>query len=174
MRMVAHLDRGQGTGGKGAMVEKNNMDDPGVIERVRQEHQRLKEIKAALLAALDRESTGDVATWLEDLIAKFEHFRAHLIRRIALSEIGGFLDVVLERRPTLSSQVEHLKSSHREMIEMAGQTMAELQALDGQNPDSASEASLLVKMALSEVKYHEEAEQLLVSFVFTQETGVGD
>ncbi|HRX85499.1 MAG TPA: hypothetical protein P5572_10815 [Phycisphaerae bacterium] len=149
-------------------------DDPGIIERVRAEHNRLREIKAALLAALDRAPDDDPAAWLDDLIKKFEHYRAHLIHRVALTEIGGFLQVVLERRPTLSKQVDHLKQSHAEMIEMAGGTMKELRELDRRHPDSVRQAGLLVKMALSEVKYHEEAEQLLVSFVFTQETGVGD
>ncbi len=156
------------------MADMDRTDDPGIIEKVRQEHKRLQEIKSALLATLDHSAEDDPAGWLEELITRFEHFRAHLIHRIALSEIGGFLDVVLERRPTLASQVEHLKSSHQEMIEMAGETMRELRELDRNRLDSVTQAGLLVKMALSEVKYHEEAEQLLVSFVFTQDTGVGD
>lgn len=149
-------------------------DDPSIIQRVREEHHRLRDIKAALLAALDRSPGADPTGWLDDLIKKFEHYRAHLIHRVALTEIGGFLQVVLERRPTLSKQVDHLKQSHAEMIEMAGDTMKELRELDRRHPDSVRQASLLVKIALSEVKYHEEAEQLLVSFVFTQDTGVGD
>lgn len=149
-------------------------DDPNIIEKVRMEHERLRDIKAALLAALDSAADADPAKWLEELTSKFEHYRAHLIHRVALSEIGGFLEVVLERRPTLSHQVDHLKASHKEMIEMAAETMRELRELDRKHPDSVRQANLLVKMALSEVKYHEEAEQLLVSFVFTQDTGVGD
>ncbi len=153
------------------MVHK---DDPTIIDRVRTEHQRLREIKASLLAALDRSPDADPAGWLDDLIKKFEHYRAHLVHRVALTEIGGFLQVVLERRPTLSKQVDHLKQSHAEMIEMAGSTMRDLRELDRRHPDSVRQAGLMVKIALSEVKYHEEAEQLLVSFVFTQDTGVGD
>lgn len=152
----------------------NQKKNPEIIERVRREHERLRDIKAALLAALDRSPNANPEQWLDEVIKKFEHYRAHLIQRVALSEIGGFLEVVLERRPTLSKQVDHLKASHAEMIEMAGATMKELRALDRKHPDSVRQASLLVKIALSEVKYHEEAEQLLVSFVFTQETGVGD
>jgi hypothetical protein len=149
-------------------------DDPNIIEKVRREHARLRDIKSALLAALDSSPDADPAQWLDDVISKFEHYRAHLIHRVALNEIGGFLNIVLERRPTLSNQVEHLRASHKEMIEMAGETMKELRDLDRDHPDSVRQASLLVKMALSEVRYHEEAEQLLVSFVFTQDTGVGD
>jgi len=149
-------------------------DDPSVIDKVRTEHERLRDIKAALLAALDRSPGADPSHWLDDVIKRFEHYRAHLIHRVALTEIGGFLEVVLERRPTLSKQVDHLKASHAEMIEMAGATMKELRELDRKHPDSVRQAGLLVKIALSEVRYHEEAEQLLVSFVFTQDTGVGD
>ena len=150
------------------------MDDTELIQKVRQEHLRLREIKAALVAALERSPEGDAEQWLKSLRQSFEHFRAHLIHRIALEELGGFLNIVLERRPTLSNQVEHLKQRHAEMIEMAGETMAELRKLDPAKPESVEQAALLVKMALSEVKYHEEAETLLVSFVFTQDTGTGD
>ena len=150
------------------------MDDAELIQKVRQEHSRLRDIKAALLAALDRAPEGDARKWLDELRSSFEHFRAHLVHRVALEEIGGFLNVVLQRRPTLSSQIEHLRESHSEMIEMAGETMAELRKLGGDDPEAVNQAFLLVKMALSEVKYHEEAETLLVSFVFAQDTDAGD
>ena len=145
------------------------MNDKEVIRKVRQEHARLRDIKASLLAVLDGAAEADAHRWLDELRDRFEHFRAHLIHRVALEEIGGFLNVVLRRRPTLSGQVAHLRESHSEMIEMAGETMAELRKLDASDPESVDQAALLVKMALSEVKYHEEAETLLVSFIFTEE-----
>jgi hypothetical protein len=151
------------------------MDDRDLIQRVRQEHARLRDIKDSLVATLERApEKGPSPTWLTEIRDSFEHFRAHLIHRIALEQIGGFLNVVLERRPTLAKQVEHLKEGHAQMIEMAGTTMAELRKLDPTDPQAVTDAGLLVNMALSEVKYHEEAETFLVSFVFTQDTRGGD
>lgn len=150
------------------------MNDQDLIQKVRQEHERLDEIKARLAEIAERSPGNDPAGWLENVRNSFEHFRAHLIHRIALEEIGGFLKVVLERRPTLSSQVDHLRQGHQEMIELAGETMQELRKLNASDPNAVNQAALLVRIALSEVKYHEEAETLLVSFVFTQDTGVGD
>ena len=88
--------------------------------------------------------------------------------------MGGFLNIVVEPQSTLSAQVEHLRRTHEEMIAMAGDAMTALRQLDAADGKSVDHAALLVRMALSEVAAQEQAESLLVSFVFTQETGVGD
>jgi hypothetical protein len=150
------------------------VDDAEIIRKVRTEHERLTEITASLREAVESPATGDPAHWLHKVVAEFERYRAHLIHRIAVEEMGGFLNIVVERNPTLSAQVEHLRRTHEEMIAMAGETMTALRKLDAADRKSVDHAALLVRMALSEVAAQEQAECLLVSFVFTQEIGVGD
>jgi hypothetical protein len=150
------------------------MDDATLVRKVRDEHRKLDEIKTGLEAALERGGQSDRRKWLDEIRTRFEHFRAHLIHRIALEEIGGFLQVVVERRPTLSKQVEHLRLAHHEMIRIAEETMSTIRELPADKPESAGQAALLVRMMLSEVRYHEEAEQLLVSSVISQEIGGPD
>jgi hypothetical protein len=150
------------------------MGDEEIIRMVREEHEKLAQNTIALKEVLSRPSKPDASTWLEDLCKHFEAFRAHLIRRIALEEIGGFLAVVIERKPTLSPQVDHLKARHQKMIEMAGITMARLREFSPDDRESLNQAAVLVKMMLAEVKHHEEAESVLVSFVFAEDIGVGD
>ena len=150
------------------------MDDVEIIRKVRKEHETLAGITAELEAAVESPASGNPGAWLEKVTDKFEHFRAHLIHRIALEEMGGFLNIVVERNPTLATQVEHLRHTHQGMIEAAGDTMSSLRKLNAAQGKAVDEAVLLVKMALSEVAAQEQAEALLVSFVFTQEIGVGD
>jgi hypothetical protein len=147
------------------------MDDATLIRKVRDEHRILDEIRDALETALADGDMGDRRHWLATVRERFEHFRAHLIHRIALEEIGGFLNMVTDRRPTLSQQVEHLREAHHEMIKMAEDTLRQLRELDSRDRNSVTQATLLVKMMLSEVRYHEEAEQLLVSYVMNEEIG---
>jgi hypothetical protein len=150
------------------------MDDMAVIRRVRQEHERLREIKATLVTALKCPPSADPAECLNKLRDAFEHYRAHLVHRIALEEIGGFLNVVVERRPDLATEVENLRRDHRELISRAGDTMKKLRSLAAGTPEALEQAALLVRMSLAEVNYQEEAESLLVSFIFNQDTGVAD
>ncbi|MCA9253204.1 MAG: hemerythrin domain-containing protein [Phycisphaerales bacterium] len=149
------------------------MQDDAIIRRVRDEHERLREITDALNNAL-KQGGGDVRAWLGNVCKSFEHFRAHLIHRIALEEIGGFLDYVVEKRPDLVKQVEHLKEGHAKMIEMAGATLAHLKELSTSDADPRGLACTHVKIMLSEVDYHEEVENLLVVSVFNDDIGVGD
>jgi hypothetical protein len=149
------------------------MDDLDIIRKVRKEHRRLREIRAQLEAAVARSADEDPDQWLHDVRTAFESFRAHLVHRVALEQIGGFLDVVCKRRPTLTPQVEHLKSSHNRMIEMGGTTLSKLRELCS-DKESLNQAALLVELMLSEVEHHEKTESLLVSFVFTQDIGGGD
>ncbi|GJM27200.1 MAG: hypothetical protein DHS20C16_36150 [Phycisphaerae bacterium] len=150
------------------------MDDDTIIRRVRDEHERLREITGALHSALKQEGGDDLRPWLATVCKSFEHFRAHLIHRIALEEIGGFLDYVVDKRPDLVKQVDHLKKGHAKMIEMAGTTLGHLKELSTTDADPRGQARTYVKIMLSEVDYHEEVENLLVASVFNDEIGVGD
>ena len=147
------------------------MDDAEIVRKVREEHIKLGEITRSLNHALSASPSKAVGSWLGQVRDRFEHFRAHLIHRIALEELGGFLNVVAEREPTLSGEVENLRRDHERIIERAGVTMQRLRALPADSPKSANEARIIVEMALAEVRYHEQAENLLVSRVFNQETG---
>ncbi len=150
------------------------MQDEEIIRKVRLEHERLRDITKALEDSLRSDAGDDLEGWLAEVCKSFEHFRAHLIHRIALEEIGGFLDIVVERRPTLSKQVEHLREGHAKMIEMAGETLSGLRCLSCTCKDARQQAGIYVQIMLSEVNYHEESENLLVASVFTDDLGVGD
>ena len=147
------------------------MNDAEIVAKVREEHIRLGEITAALCNALNQAPHCNPDAWLSEVRERFEHFRAHLIHRIALEELGGFLQVVTEREPALSGDVENLRRDHERLIERTGMTMQRLRALPAKTPQSLRDARVMVEMALAKVRYHEQAENLLVSQVFNQDTG---
>ena len=146
-------------------------DDAELIRKVRLEHERLREITGNLLGAVNRPLDVFGASWQAEVKQSFEHFRAHMIHRIALAEIGGFLNMVEERRPTLSAQVQQLREKHAVLINAAGGVMARLRQACAEDIDELEQCALAVKMLLTEVKSQEEAESLLVSYAFNQEIG---
>lgn len=150
------------------------MDDLDIIRKVRAEHERLDDITNTLVHAVGQPFSFDRPAWLNAVCKAFEHYRAHLIHRIALEEIGGFLNAVIERRPTLSRQVDELREDHMRMIDRAGEIMQKLRQTMPDDEDALNSAVILIKMALAEAARQENAESLLVSYAFNQEIGVGD
>jgi iron-sulfur cluster repair protein YtfE (RIC family) len=116
----------------------------------------------------------DREPWLASLRQEFDHLRAHLLKHFALEESEGYLIPVLEQRPTLTGEVERLKQEHSEMQQI-------LDGIHHQVREVSPESSLMIRDICSRicavlrfVDEHEERENLLVSFVFTQDIGSKD
>ena len=155
-------------------MEDQNLAQHRDIEearRLRVEHQRLRGITADLKAATDQMPDTGRKSWLANLRDRYEHFRAHMTKRIALEEVGGFMKAVEERRPTLAPQLDHLRSEHEEILGLIGTVHRELDQLDPDDTEAIKDSILRIRLILSEVAQHEQSESMLVGFVFTQDIG---
>ena len=147
------------------------LSDQEVARRLRKEHDLLQELGSRLKESLRFIPGTDRDAWLATLRDRYEHFRAHMYKRLALEEVGGFLKVVLERRPTLSAQVAHLKLEHEEILSLIDAVHAELKTAKSSDSALLNECALRIRHILSEVEHHEDHENMLVEFVFSQDLG---
>ncbi|MFH0983027.1 MAG: hypothetical protein V2A79_16025 [Planctomycetota bacterium] len=150
------------------------LKDLEIAKRLRREHALLWQITTDLKAAADEMPESDRRTWFENLKRRYEQFRAHMTKRIALEEVGGFMSAVEERRPTLAPQIEHLRQQHERILSRINGGYTELEGLDPSNLDAVDDCRLRIELMLSEVAQHERSENLLVGFVFTQDVGGED
>lgn len=145
--------------------------DIEIAKRLRSEHQLLGAITASLKAATEMLPNSGRRAWLDTLRERYEHFRAHMTKRIALEEVGGFMKAVEQRRPTLAPQIKHLRSEHEKILGLVDAVHRELDQLDPTDTEAIKDSVLRIRLILSEVAQHEQSESLLVGFVFTQDIG---
>jgi len=150
------------------------MDRSRVAEKLAEEHDKLARIVTDLRRTNDRPPAQPSEAWLEALRECFFAFRAHMIRRLALEEVAGFMREVLDRRPTLAREVEHLHNDHREILALTEQIHLSLGKVTPADTPALAEVRLRIDFLLDTVKHHTSHEETLVSFVFTQDLGGQD
>ncbi len=147
------------------------MDENSIAARVAKEHRELVGIVDDLRAAAAAVPGREREAWLERLRESFFRFRAHMIHRVALEEIGGFYKHVLECSPTLSKDIEHLQRESRDLLATIEQVHRTLTDADAENPEILQHVRLRIHHVLSAVQHHAEHEDLLVGFFYTQDVG---
>ena len=138
------------------------------------EHAKVRELAGNLGALTTAVPQQGLDAWVDDIRARFDHFRAHLYHHMALEEDGGYLESVLDVRPTLAADVERLRKDHKELgriMDTIHQTLTDLKPEDRQQ---ARECCYGIDCLLSYVEHHEKNENLLVTYVFTQDIGDHD
>ena len=147
------------------------MSDKNIAARVAEEHKKLVGIIEDLRAAAMEIPPAPRESWLTTLREKFFRFRAHLIHRIALEEIGGFLEQVVQMRPALAKDIEHLQRENRDILASIEQVHQGLADTAPDDADRLRHLRMRIYHILSAVQHHAEHEDLLISFAYTQDTG---
>ena len=150
------------------------MDSHEIAKWVREEHAKVTELAdelRRLIAVVPRVGMKD---WLGKLRERFDHFRAHNVRHMALEEQEGYMRFVLERRPTLSDEADRLKHEHKELMRIMDNLHGVIEKLEPEDRLIALDCSRRIEDLLSYVDHHEKEESLLVTFVHTQDIGAND
>lgn len=149
-----------------------NVDD--LAQWIRTEHEKVEELSNKLyehVAVIPRLGTE---MWLSTLLCQFEHFRAHFEKHMALEEEGGYMAHVLEQRPVLHHRVEQLTGEHAEIRELMRSIMVSLPAIRPNSRLLLRDARSRIETLLAVINEHEEHENLLVHYVFSQDLGSKD
>lgn len=141
---------------------------------LRQEHQLQREMSQVIRQHLVRTPESDTAQWLEGLRLAFQRLREHLTRSYAAKEADGYLGVVTEVRPTLSSQVEAIRREHSEILHMAARILADLAETRPEQKLLIADASARILRFLAVVEQHDQKESMLTLFVFNQDLSAED
>lgn len=141
---------------------------------MREEH-----AKVQALADKIREKTAVVPRanldgWITEVRDRFEHLRAHSIKHMALEEHEGYLTSVVEQRPALAPEVERLKREHQELTKLMNRIHLCLAELTGTDRLLIRDCCARIGSLLSYIEHHEDDENLLVTYAYTQDIGTSD
>lgn len=112
--------------------------------------------------------------WVETVFPKFEHFRAHMTKHMALEEVDGYMANVALQLPALVKELDRLGHEHEELMKIMDgiyQTLGDLQDHDHL---LARDCCHRIGQLLSYVEHHENEETRLMTFAYSQEFGEKD
>ncbi len=150
------------------------MNTHELANRLREEHEAVE-----LLANRVREwvaviPRSNVANWIVELRNRFEKFRAHLIRHMALEESDGYLTTVVELRPTLSGEIERLQHEHVELNKIMTGVHLAVEAIGPEDRLLVRDCCRRMESLLNYVTHHENDENLLLITALTTDIGSHD
>ena len=150
------------------------MAEQSIAEWLQCEHEQVIVLSDRLRKCIAVVPRTGLQPWITEIRNHFEHFRAHLLRHIALEEDKGYLSVVLERRPTLAPRVQRLAHEHRELIQLLDNLHRSLIGLTNDDRLLAQDCCRRIGDLLNVVERHEGEENDLVGFVFTEDIGTSE
>lgn len=139
-----------------------------------EEHKTIKGLISNLIPVVAVIPEVHRDAWIDTLRFQFGRLRTHIKNHMDAEESDGFMEPVLERRPTLSKEVEHLKQEHREIVTWLDQIWNELHVITPEDRLLIEDTCHRIRHLISALEHHEEHEELLVSFVFSQDIGSHD
>jgi len=145
-----------------------------LAEWIRTESKVVEKLSGRLCKSVACIPQDNLISWLSELTGHFERFRAHFQKHMALEEGAGYLAPVLERRPSLSNEVEHLRSQHDQISILMTAIYQQLCELKPEQPLMMLDCCRRIENLVACIARHEQRENLIVSHVFAQDLGTSD
>lgn len=145
-----------------------------IVRWLREEHEKVEELSDRLREHIATAPRGDATRWIHRLNELFDEMRSCCGTHMAMEEQDGYLLHVLERRPTLSGRVDRLKADHDELARLMASIRTEIDELRPGDRILMRDCRDRIRRFLAFIEEHEQNENLLVSFVFTQDIGTKD
>ncbi|MFQ5806902.1 MAG: hemerythrin domain-containing protein [Phycisphaerae bacterium] len=145
---------------------------PGEVAKwMRDEHQALIDLNKVLRQHIAARPEINLADWLRGLKVALERLRMHLERHFAAKEEDGYLSAVVEQRPTLSTQVEHIRREHDEILQLAEHILRDLSEVLPENRLLLADICARVQRFMAVVADHDQREIMITMYVFSQDIG---
>ena len=141
---------------------------------IRLEHEKVEELANRLREKTAIVPRANMSFWISEVCERFDHFRAHLVKHMALEEQDGYLPAVVERRPALSGEVDRLHHEHQELRRIMDTLHQAVHELAAKDRLLARDCCCRIDQLLCYVDHHEELENNLVTLAFTQDIGTKD
>jgi len=148
----------------------SNLDDELGL-RLQEEHKALVQLSQVLKEHIAAMPSVNLEQWLEGLRTAFDRLYAHIERCFAMKAKDGYLETILEERPTLATQVESIKSEHGQLLRMGEGIRNELAAARLGDHLLVADACARVQRFMAIVAQHEQRENMIVMFAFNQDLG---
>lgn len=141
---------------------------------MRDEHEIVKSLSGRVLERVAIAPQANQSKWIEEVRESFDHLRAHLIKHFALEEQDGYLVSVVQRRPSLSREVDRLAHEHGEMTHLMDDLHRAVHLLKPEDPLLIRDCCHRIQIFLQYLERHESDENFLVISVFTDDIGGND
>ena len=138
---------------------------------MKDEHAKVAEAADRLREVTASAPRGDRAEWLARLRTRFDDYASHLREHLAQEEEGGYLTHVVELRPTLSEAVEIIRQEHEELTHIIQDVQAAVHELAPEDNLLRRDCCERVKQLMFWIERHEEHENYIVTYAFTQDLG---
>ena len=145
-----------------------------IAKQCRDEHLKVDFLTTRLrdwAAVVPRTNLG---AWIRETQDRFEHLRAHMIKHMALEENEGYMASVIERRPTLTPEVDRLRHEHTEFLRIMDGIHRAVSELTPEDRLLIRDCCRRIDNLVHYIEHHEDDENLLVTFVFTHDIGTED
>lgn len=111
-------------------MDIKDMSPCELAQWMKSEHEALHDLNRVIKEHIAQMPEVGLGEWKRGLRLAFERLRAHLERNFAAKEEGGYLSVVTDKRPTLSPQVEAIRSEHEQILQICTWIIQELDQAD--------------------------------------------
>ena len=152
-------------------MSTGDMSPRELSQWMRSERNALIELSKVLKQHIAAQPDVNLVEWLRGLRIGFERLQKHLERHFAAKEEDGYLGMVLEQRPTLSGQVEQMRSEHGEITHMGEQILKEFEYVTSENRLLMADLCSRVQRFMAIVADHDQREIMITMFVFSQDIG---
>lgn len=139
------------------------------------EHRILGHVKQALRVTLNwKAPTVSMPRKLSSLKFTIKSFQRHLERVISIEEEGGYLSEVVDRKPYLQDQIDHLASQHHRFRIRVREIVPELGMINEWEDNRFLEVCDEINRLLDDIDMHDSAEiDLLQETLLMDEGGEG-
>lgn len=148
------------------------MDPKALADWMKQEGAKVNDLAHRLREHIISIPPGSLKDWLDELGKRYDHFAAHLRRMMHIEEEDGYLEPVVEQRPTLSQQVELLRHQHEELRTLMDSLEQTVHQLKPEDQLLIRDCCTRLQVFLGHVSRHEEHENHIVLYSFTQDMGI--
>ena len=145
--------------------------DEELGRRMQDEHKALHQLCQVLNEHIVATPGPNSAQWLEALRAGFDRLHAHVKRSLAMKEEDGYLETILQQRPTLAKQVAGIKSENDQLLRLAADIAHDLAATHPADRLLVADACARVQRYVAVLNQHEQRENMIVMFAFNQDLG---
>jgi hemerythrin-like domain-containing protein len=150
------------------------MDSDDLTTWMLEEHTKVAELAAHLRQRVASAPRGDPARWIAELRREFDEFFLHMARHLELEEAGGYLAQVVELRPTLAQAVEIIRHEHEELSQIFREVQEAVHELGPADVLLLRDCCKRIEYLLTWLERHEEHENHVVVYAFTQDFGGPD
>jgi hemerythrin-like domain-containing protein len=151
------------------------MDHQAISQQLLIEYELLTHLESALRNILQWTSRGqDLSRKLSSLRFMSQAFERHLERLMTLEEHDGYMEVVVESRPTLSPQVDALRQDHDAFRRALRKIDARMERLSADDAAAISQVCDDLATLLQRVDEHSAKEVDLLQELLIQEEGGQD